>query len=478
MSSRPAAGAVPGDLLVPWADADGAGRARALFVRAFGGEPDGVWAAPGRVNIVGEHTDYNDGLCLPIALPHRTFVAVGARQDRLVRLVSAQDGGAAAPLVEVDPGAGRPAAAADVEVDLGSTDPAAATVIEVDLDAVGPVGSDGEVGGWPAYAVGVAWAIEQAGLGRVPGFDVAVDSCVPLGAGLSSSAALECAVAVALDDLAGLGLAADDAGRARLAAACVRAENEVAGAPTGGMDQAASLRAAAGHALLLDTRDGGIEQVALDLAASGLALLVVDTRAEHRLVDGQYARRRQVCEDAVGVLGVESLRVVADAVMAGETTIDDVLARLPDAEQRMRVRHVITEIERVRFLVTRLRDASWRTAATDGAPAESGGTDGGRLSAWWVRRIAETLDASHESLRRDYEVSSVELDVAVETARAAGAHGARMTGGGFGGSAIALVDVGSAEAVMDAVRSAFAGAGLGSPAFLLADAAGPAGRIG
>ncbi|MHB1064357.1 MAG: galactokinase [Georgenia sp.] len=475
-------------MLAPWPDADGAARVRGLFVRAFGTEPDGVWAAPGRVNLVGEHTDYNDGLCLPIALPHRTFVAVRARQDRLMRLVSAQDGGAAA-----GPSATVP--------DDGASGGAAVPVVELDLGVVGPVGGPGEVRGWPAYAVGVAWAIEQAGLGRLPGFDVAVDSCVPLGAGLSSSAALECAVAVALDDVARLGLGADDAGRARLATACVRAENEVAGAPTGGMDQAASLRATAGHALLLDTRDGGIEQVPLDLAAAGLVLLVIDTRAEHRLVDGQYARRRQVCEDAARALGVASLRVVADDVDGQETTIDEVLARLPDLEQRRRVRHVVTEIERVRSLVAQLDtggrvpggipaagepggvpaagepggDATASEPGGDATASEPGGAPA--LGGWSLQRVAETLDASHESLRLDYEVSSLELDVAVAAARGAGAHGARMTGGGFGGSAIALVDAESARAVMTAVTSAFAEAGLGAPAFLLADAAGPAGRV-
>ncbi|MFD1504380.1 galactokinase [Georgenia yuyongxinii] len=414
-------------LLPAWSDDDGAARVRALFAESFAAEPDGVWAAPGRVNVIGEHTDYNGGLCLPIALPHRTFVALRARPGRTARLVSAQQPG----------------------------------LREVDLDAVAPAGTADAVQGWPAYAAGVAWALERDGLapaGSLPGFDIAVDSCVPHGAGLSSSAALECAIAVALDDVAHLGLAADDAGRARLAAACVRAENEIAGAPTGGMDQAASLRARAGHALLLDCRDGSVEHVRLDLNAAGLALLVIDTRAPHRLVDGQYARRRAVCEDAARVLGVASLREVADAIMAGETTPDDVLARLSDEEQRRRVRHVESEIERVRFFVARLRDPN-------------------ALRGWSLDKSAWALDASHESLREDYEVSSPELDLAVSAARAAGAHGARMTGGGFGGSAIALVDAERAEPVAVAVQEAFAGAGLRPPAFLLADAHGPAGRV-
>ncbi|UNX54207.1 galactokinase [Georgenia sp. TF02-10] len=420
--------------LPAWSDAEGAGRARAVFAAAFDGEPAGVWTAPGRVNLIGEHTDYNDGLCLPIALEHRTFVALRPRADRTARLVSAQ---------EPD----------GVQV--------------VDLDSVAPASAGaagGAVTGWPAYVAGVAWALERDGLapaGSLPGFDLAVDSCVPYGAGLSSSAAIEAAVAIALDDAAGLGLGADDDGRARLAAACVRAENEVAGAPTGGMDQAAALRARAGHALLLDCRDGSTRQVPLDLAAAGLALLVIDTRAEHRLVDGQYARRRQVCEEAAAVLGVPSLRTPADAVLEGETTPEEVLDRLADDEQRRRVRHVLAEIGRVMFLVARL----------DQNP-------GRELRGRALDRVAEALDDSHTSLRDDYEVSAPELDLAVETARAAGAHGARMTGGGFGGSAIALVDAGAADAVADAVAGAFAGAGFTPPAFLLATAGGAARRVG
>lgn len=423
-----------GQLMPAWDDATGAARARHLFASTFDGEPDGVWAAPGRVNVVGEHTDYNGGLCLPVALPHRTFVAAAARPGtRRLRIVSAQE-------------AGPPR--------------------EVDLDAVGPVGTAGEVRGWAAYVAGVLWALEAEGLAAdLPGLDLAVDSCVPAGAGLSSSAALECAVAVAVDDLAGLGLAGpsdapDDEGRARLAAACVRAENEVAGAPTGGMDQAAALRARAGHALLLDCRDGQVEHVPLDLTVSGLELLVTDTRAEHRLVDGQYARRRQVCERAAHRLGVPDLRAAADAVVAGRTTLDEVLAQLTDAEERARVRHVVTEIERVRFLVARLRD-----------------DPDGPLHGWSLNRVAETLDASHESLREDYEVSSPELDLAVAAARGAGAHGARMTGGGFGGSTIALVEADATAAVTTAVADAFERAGLAAPGFLRATASAPAGRV-
>lgn len=402
-----------GDWSVAWSPEEGAARVTAAFAERFGGTPDGVWSAPGRINVIGEHTDYNGGLCLPAALPHRTYVALRRRRgDDLprgtVRLVSAQE-------------AGGP--------------------VTLDLAEVGP----GRVEGWAAYVVGVAWALREAGH-DVDGFDAVVDSCVPYGAGLSSSAALECAVAVALDEVHGLGLG-DDAGRAALAEACIRAENDIAGAATGGMDQAASLRCRPGHALLLDTRDGSTRHIPLDLEQHGLALLVVDTRAEHQLADGQYASRRAACERAAAHLGVATLREVTDLDAAL-----DALASLPDADVVVRrVRHVVTEIERVRE-VERLLDA-------------------GRVEA-----VGPVLTAAHASLRDDYEVSCRELDVAVEAAAAAGALGGRMVGGGFGGSAIALVRADDVDAVADAVAAAFARERLTAPGFLVATAAGPAGR--
>jgi galactokinase len=380
-----------------WSDAEGAARAQALFATALGGRPDGVWASPGRVNLIGEHVDYNGGLCLPMALPHRTFAAVRRRDDDVVRLVSSF---------------------------------APETVWTGTLAGIAP----GLVDGWVGYAGGPAWSLGQEGhvLG---GFDAAIDSCVPLGAGLSSSAAVECAVALALDELFELGLAGTDEGRAALAAACVRAENEVAGAPTGGMDQAASLRSTAGHALLLDTLDHSVAQVPFPLAEAGLALLVIDTRAEHALVDGQYAARRDACHAAAARLGVGTLREVAD--------LDAALAALADPVQQQRVRHVVTEIARVEQFVALVR-------------------------ADRVQEVGPLMDASHESLRVDYEVSCDELDVAVAAARSAGALGARMTGGGFGGSAIALVTAERAAAVAAAVGEAFAERGWPAPGILLA----------
>ena len=295
------------------------------------------------------------------------------------------------------------------------------------------------------------------------GFDAALYSCVPLGGGLSSSAALESATAGALDEVNGLGLAGtadapDDAGRARLVTACVRAENEVAGAPTGGMDQSASLRCRAGHALRLDCRTGAVEQVPFDLDAAGLALLVIDTRAKHSLVDGQYGARRASCERSARVLGVDLL---AD-VPPGE--LDAHLTRLSgsgeaDADELVgRTRHVVTEIERTRRLVALLRDDR-------------------PLAGAKLEEVGALMDASHDSLRDDYECTCPELDVAVEAARAAGAHGARMTGGGFGGSAIALVDADAVHAVAAAVADAYRREGFNPPAFLDAVPAAPAGRL-
>ncbi len=393
--------------LIAWTDAEGTARVTDLFRATYGGEPDGVWAAPGRVNLIGEHVDYNGGLCLPIALPHRTFVALKRRDDDGVRMVSGL---------------------------------APANVWSGSLENIAP----GRVSSWVAYAGGPAWSLGQDGF-TLGGFDAAIDSCVPLGAGLSSSAAIECAVAVALDDLFGLGLAGDDAGRARLTAACVRAENDVAGAPTGGMDQAASLRARPGHALLLDNVDASIEQVPFDLTSAGLELLVIDTRAEHALVDGQYAARRASCHAAAERLGVGTLREVTD--------LDAALAALEDDVERKRVRHVVTEIARVVEFTDLVR-------------------------AGRVREVGPLLDASHESLRADYEVSCAELDIAVSAARDAGALGARMTGGGFGGSAIALIEAGTAASVAEAVTTAFADRGMHEPAFLIAVAGPPAGRVG
>lgn len=399
---------------------EGVAHAKELFTRIFGGEPNGVWSAPGRVNVIGEHVDYNGGPCLPIALPHRAYVAVRPREDRIVRLVSPQ-----------------------------TTD----AVDVVDLDTVAPRGSEGEVTTWAAYLVGVAWALERAGYGPLRGFDVALWNCVPRGGGLSSSAALECSMAVALDDLFGLGLAGtaeepDDEGRKILVDACRAAENEIAGAATGGLDQTASLRCARGCALELDCRDMSTAQIPFDLAADSLALLVIDTRAKHSLNDGQYAARRADCEEAARILGVD--------LLAEATDLEAATAALPSERLRMRTRHVLSEVARTRAFIDTLK---------------AGPLVGERLAV-----AGALLDDSHDSLRDDYEVSCPELDLAVDAARAAGAHGARMTGGGFGGSAIALVDADAAERIAVAVADAYAKAGYAQPHFMIATAGAPAGR--
>ena len=382
-----------------WDRADGRERAEAAFVTAFGTAPDGVWSAPGRVNLIGEHTDYNGGLCLPVALAHRTYAALRRRADDTARMASARY----------------------------------PDHVGLQLEQVRP----GAVAGWTAYVAGTAWALRERGL-AVPGFDVAVDSCVPVGSGLSSSAALSCSVALALDAVNAL---AQD--RAALAADCVRAENEIAGAPTGGMDQAAALRAQQGHALLLDCRDQSVRHVPFDPAAHGLALLVIDTRAEHALVDGQYAARRATCEESAALLGVATLRDLTDSPGRPASALEALADGTPEGELRVRrVRHVLTEIARVQDFVALL---------------DAGG----------LRDVGPLLDASHASLRDDYEVSSHELDLAVEAARAAGALGARMTGGGFGGSAIALVETQDVGAVADAVDAAFRDHALRPPAFVV-----------
>lgn len=390
-----------------WSDALGSRHAVDLYAAALGGRPDGVWAAPGRVNLIGEHVDYNAGLCLPLALPHAAFAAVRRREDQVVRVVSELNRHHVwqGQVADIQPGRGIPS--------------------------------------WVAYIAGVAWASVQAGL-STGGFDVAVASCVPVGAGLSSSASVECATGIALDELFSWQLAADDDGRARLAALCVQAENDVAGAPTGGMDQAVSLRSSAGHAMELDCRDGAVRPVPFDLGASGLALLVIDTRASHALADGQYGRRRAACESAAQHLGVSSLREVTDQ--------DDALSRLTDEWERRCVRHVVSEIGRVREVTTLL--------------------DAGRL-----KEIGPLLDASHASLRDDYGVSCPELDAAVAAAKSSGALGARMTGGGFGGSAIALAPVESIPAIQDAVAAAYAQQDWRPPQFLHATPCAPARRV-
>jgi galactokinase len=353
-------------------------------------DPQAVASAPGRVNLIGEHLDYNGGPVLPMALDRRTWVAASRRDDGLVVVESLQQDG---------------------EV----------SVAVADLD------SD-RVEGWAAYVVGVVWALADH-LDELPGVTLLVDGQVPLGAGLSSSAALECAVALATCKVAGQELSGDD-----VVAACVRAENEYAGAATGRMDQTVAMFAEADHALLVDFADSSRRQVPWTPAGE---LLVIDTKVHHELNDGGYESRRRACEAAAEVLGVPDL-----AAASAED-----LDRLTDPEQQVRARHVVSETARVHEAVEALEAGDWSTF--------------GRL-----------LVGSHESLRDDFEVSCAELDLAVEAAMGAGAVGARMTGGGFGGSAIALLEPGTSDEVKDAVRAAFAHAGFDEPEFLDVPSAG------
>jgi galactokinase len=374
-------------------------KAVSLFRERFGGEPDGVWLAPGRANLMGEHTDYNEGFVLPFALGQGVTAAASRRAGRRLTVCSRQEPG---------------------------------DTVEVDLDGLAP----GRVTGWAAYPAGVAWALEAAGH-RVPGACIAIDSDVPAGAGLSSSAALECATALALTPLAGL-----DVPRTELVTIARRAENEFAGVPTGIMDQSASLLCRAGHALLLDCRTLETSQVPFDPATGGAGLLLINTRARHELADGEYGRRRAECEEAARRLGIRSLRDLTDLADTGSLT-DPVLRR--------RVRHVFTDNQRVLEVVALLR------ASPGSSPGPSADT---------YREIGRLLTQAHASLRDDFEVSWPEADAAVEAAVAAGAYGARMIGGGFGGSVLALVPAAASGPVRDAVTAAFARHGWTAPEFL------------
>ncbi|NUT70709.1 galactokinase [Pseudarthrobacter sp. C4D7] len=373
------------------------------FEQEFGTAPHGVWQAPGRVNLIGEHTDYNEGFVLPFAIDRTARVAVALRQDDSIRMLSTYG----------DQGT--------VTTTLGALQP-------------------GTAKGWTKYPLGVVWALRERGI-DVPGLDLLLDSNVPLGAGLSSSHAIECAVITALNELTGAGLEARD-----MVLATQRAENDFVGAPTGIMDQSASLRGAKGHAVFLDCRDQTVRLVPFETEPAGLVLLVIDTKVSHSHADGGYASRRASCELGAEVMGVKALRDldVADLEEAGGL-LDEVTFR--------RVRHVVTENDRV------LQTVELLAGSGPGA-------------------IGPLLDASHASMRDDFEISCPELDLAVDTARAHGAIGARMTGGGFGGAAIALTPMDSVQTVSEAVAKAFAQAGFTAPDIFAVSPAAGAMRVG
>ncbi|MDK8563518.1 galactokinase [Corynebacterium pseudodiphtheriticum] len=379
----------------------------ALFREHFT-EPGGVWSAPGRVNLIGEHVDYAGGICLPFALSQRTYVAAALNHDGVYRVVS----------------------------QFGAENTQTETMHEeIAMDQVCP----GYPDNWAGYVVGTVWA---AGL-DLPGLDIAIVSDVPVGAGLSSSAALECSVA-----LAAAGLSKTSIDRTALMHAAIRAENEVVGASTGGLDQRIALFAEPGHALAIDFATDSTHQVPFQIADRGLAVLITDTNAPHSLADGQYASRRAVVDGVTADLGVESLRYADNAEAesarwAEANTPEGVDAAAWQATVGKRVRHIVSEIARTATAIEQLR--------------------AGDLAGF-----GESMQASHASLRDDYEVSVAQLDVSVDVAMEHGALGARMTGGGFGGSSIALLPSENVEVAAEAIARAFAKAGFAEPEFAVA----------
>ena len=359
------------------------------FQEIFGKAPEIIASAPGRVNLIGEHVDFLDGFVLPFAISNATTVAIARNNENKIRCASIQKKGA---------------------------------VSTIDCANITP--KSGEA--WTRYPIGVLWSLEIDS-----GLDILVDGQVPLGAGLSSSAALECAVATAINELFDLGLTLPE-----LARAAQRAENIYVGMPCGIMDQSVSLMATQGNALLLDTRDLSIEQIPFDIAPLGLELLVIDTQVHHALVDGGYAERRASCEKAISDLGITSLR---------DITITDFVARKSELDEKtyLRAFHGITEMKRVLDAVSLLKAGDFVG-------------------------FGEIVTAAHISLRDNYTVSCPELNLAVDTALKFGAIGSRMIGGGFGGSAIALIKAKDSELIKDEIKSAFMAARYKSPRFFSA----------
>ena len=356
------------------------------FLETFGEEPDLVAAAPGRVNLIGEHIDYSEGFVLPFAIKDRTLVAARKRDDSTVRIASAQR---------------------------------RSKIVTVDISEVRP----GLKGEWERYALGVLWS-----MGVKSGVDLLIDGHVPLGAGLSSSAALECSVATAMNHLFDMGFNLEE-----LARLTQKAENQYVGVPCGIMDQSVSLMASRGFALLLDCRDLSTRNIPFDVASHGLELLIIDTQAHHALTDGGYAERRASCEAVAAKLSVKSMRELTMA------QLDSARATLSETEY-IRARHAITEMKRVLDCVDALGSGDFV-------------------------KVGQLINESHRSLRDDYTVSCPELDTAVEASLAAGALGSRMVGGGFGGSAIALIEVAKTLQTISAIEKAFADKKFKAPRF-------------
>ena len=356
------------------------------FLETFGAEPDLVAAAPGRVNLIGEHIDYSEGFVLPFAIKDRTLAAARKRDDSIVRIASVQRRN---------------------------------KIVTVDIKDVKP----GLKGEWERYALGVLWS-----MGVTSGVDLMIDGHVPLGAGLSSSAALECSVATAMNHLFDMGFSLEE-----LARLTQRAENQYVGVPCGIMDQSVSLMATNGFALLLDCRELSTRNIPFDVASHGLELLIIDTQAHHALTDGGYAERRASCESVAAKLSIKSMR---------ELTMEqlDSSRHLITETEYIRARHAVTEMKRVLDCVE-------------------------ALSIGDFVKVGQLINASHVSLRDDYTVSCPELDTAVDASLAAGAMGSRMVGGGFGGSAIALIQASKTTQTIRAVEKAFADKKFKAPRF-------------
>jgi galactokinase len=344
------------------------------------------YAAPGRINLIGEHTDYNLGFALPIALPERTVVtylrgddaAIGVRSDR-------EDG--------------------DVRIPLDT--------------------APGEVRGWAGYVAGVVWALRDAGH-RIAGGTMSITSDVEMGSGVSSSAALECAVLGALTTAAGLRI-----DRIELASIAQRAENDYVGAPTGMLDQLASLCGEPRKALMIDFRGPSVRPVVFDPDASDVALLLLNSRAPHQHAGGEYAARRASCERAAADLGVSSLREVQDRGVAA-------LAAVSDPVDARRAHHILTDNQRVLDVVAALEESDFTA-------------------------IGRLFNESQASMRDDFEITTDHIDLIADIAVQSGALGARMTGGGFGGCVIALAPAAETEHIADSIRNTVVGAGYSVP---------------
>jgi galactokinase len=354
------------------------------FKKRFQQAPRWLVAAPGRVNVIGEHTDYNDGFVLPMAIERYTVIAAApaAAQRRTIQLRSTVGGAVA----EIDPSR--------------------------------PLHPE-KKGTWYNYPLGVIAGFQSRGA-QLPGFDALIHSTVPLGGGLSSSAALEVATATLLEAMTGRRL--DPVDKALLAQ---KAEHEYAGMPCGIMDQFISVMGKKDHLLLLDCRSRQTELV--PMSDPSVELLITNTNVKHELTGGEYAKRRAQCEEAARALGVPSLRdATAEQLERARAKLDPTVYR--------RAKHVIGEIERTLHAVEGIRASNWPT-------------------------VGQLMYASHASLRDDYEVSCAELDVLVDIAQSIGLNGGvfgcRMTGGGFGGCTVALVQSDRVSGISDRLATEY-----------------------